>query len=54
MRTKLTLALAACAALCASSGALAQSSDTKSPSTKNEQKKSSLDRADRRHFRDIA
>ena len=55
MRTKLTLALAACAALCASSGVLAQSSDTKSPSTtKSEHKKSSLDRADRRHFRDIA
>ena len=54
MRTKLTLALAACAALCVSSGGLAQSSDTKSTSTKSEQKKSSLDRADRKHFREIA
>ena len=53
MRTKLTLALAASAALAIPPGVLAQSSDTKSPSTKTEQR-SSLDRADRRHFRQIA
>ena len=54
MCTKLTLALAACAALVATSNALAQSTDTKSSSTGAEQKKSSLDREDRRHFRQIA
>jgi putative membrane protein len=54
MRTTLTLALAASAVLAASSGALAQSQDTKEPSTRSEPKKSSLDRADRRHFREIA
>jgi len=42
MRTNLTLAVAACAALAACSGALAQS------------KKSSLERADRKHFQEIA
>ena len=54
MRTKLTLALAACAALCASSTAFAQSKETKDSSARAEHKKSSLDRADRRHFREIA
>ena len=42
MRTRLTLALATCAVLATSTGVLAQS------------KKSSLDRADRKHFREIA
>jgi putative membrane protein len=42
MRTKLTLALAACAVLATSTGVLGQS------------KKSSFDRADRKHFREIA
>lgn len=57
MRTKLTLALAACAVVVASSGVLAQSKDTKDPSTRAEQKqgsKSSFAREDRRHFRQIA
>lgn len=57
MRTKLTLALAACAALAISPAALAQSKDTKDPSSQAQQKKggkSSLDRADRKHFREIA
>ena len=57
MRTKLTLALAACAALFATSGAFAQSKEAKDPSTQVGQKKgskSSLDRADRKHFREIA
>ena len=57
MRTRLTLALAACAAFAVSSAALAQSKDTKEPSAQPQQKKSSkgsLERADRRHFRQIA
>jgi len=54
MRTTLTLALAVCAALVASSGALAQSEDTKGPSTGAEHKKNSLSREDRKHFREIA
>lgn len=54
MRTKLTLALAASAVLAASSGVLAQSKDSKDSSTRAEQKKSSLAREDRKHFREIA
>ena len=56
MRMKLTLALAACAALFATTGAIGQSKDTKDPSTQTQKKgsKSSLDRADRKHFREIA
>src|SRR3954466_8519574 len=56
MRTKLTLALAACAVLVATSNALAQSTDatTKGSSTRAEQKKSSFDRGDRKHFQQIA
>jgi putative membrane protein len=54
MRTRLTLALAACAALVATSNALAQSAGTKDSSTGAAQKKSSLERTERRHFRQIA
>ncbi|MFL6565881.1 MAG: DUF4142 domain-containing protein [Burkholderiales bacterium] len=54
MRTTLTLVLTACAALAAASGALAQSNDTKSSSTRTEQTKSSFDRGDRKHFQQIA
>jgi len=53
MCTRLTFAVAACAALLATSNALAQSTDTKDSSARAAQK-SSLDRADRRHFRQIA
>lgn len=55
MRTKLTLALVASAALAASPVVFAQSKDnTKDASAKAEQKKGGLARKDRKYFRDIA
>lgn len=54
MRTKLTLALFACAAFAASPPVLAQSKDTKESSAKTEQKKAGLAGQDRKYFQEMA
>jgi putative membrane protein len=54
MRTKITIALAACAVLAASPAVLAQSKDTKESSAKTESKKGGLAGQDRKYFQEIA
>ena len=54
MRTKLTVALAACALLVASPAVLSQSKDTKESSAKSEAKKGGLASQDRKYFDEMA
>jgi len=54
MRTKLTLVLAACAALVAAQGASAQSSDRKDAASRSAQKKGGLAGEDRKLFQELA